>query len=1055
MQIAQLVEWLDQPHTAAETLQAWGLTDTHKAHANLLGISHSGLTLDLLANLCDQLSVHLPQVSDPDMALNNLERFIRASRSPLSLGGLLERDLETLPTLLTILSASQHFSDLLVRDPESFDLLRVTDGQPVARDVLVREICSEVAALVDERAVMTALRRFKQRETLRIAYGDLVKKQRIEVVVKQISFLADAICEAAVQAARRKLEKDRGTPRRRDGAPAQFVALALGKLGGVELNYSSDIDLVFLYDGEGQTDGERATDNVEFFDRVAKQTIKLLTETTEQGIAYRVDMRLRPEGAQGPIVMSREAALHYYDIFGRTWERQTYVKARPLAGDIELGKQFLAQLEPWIYRRYLTLADITGIKALKRRIEHRAEREGADARDVKTGHGGIRDVEFVIQFLQLLNGGDLPKIRVPGTLDAIAQLEQAGCLTWQERSILEENYAFLRKIEHRLQIMFDLQTHMLPASDDEQRKLAVRMGYDAGSRKGEGGDGNAAASPLASFKQDYQTKTELNRKILDHLLHSAFGDDGEAEPEIDLVLDPSPSEEAIRATLGKYGFEDIPDAYQNLMALATEKVAFLSTRRCRHFLASIAPRLLTAVAATPDPDFTLLSLSQVSDSIGGKGVLWELFSFNPPSLRLYVMLCASSPYLAGILTSNPGMIDELMDSLVLDKLPTLAQLKETLADLCRAAEDIDPILHSFKHSQHLRVGVRDILGKEDLAGSHLALADIAETCIEQIAEREYERLVEKHGEPIIVNRAREGQVSEFVILALGKLGAREPNYHSDLDLVFLYEADGSTRHRQRSRRDASTTNQHFFSQLAQRIVKTASQLGPFGKLYDVDTRLRPTGRSGPLAISFDEFARYFAEGTGQLWERQSLTKSRPIYGSALGRDAARDVVYGAITAYPWQPEFADEIRRMRHRLEETATGRNLKRGVGGTVDIEFIVEMLQLKHAADHRDVLATGTLGAIAALAERGLLAEEDASFLHTSYRFLRSIEARIRLMNTTARHDLPEDEQELKRLAYLFQYPSAEELRQDAEHFTRENRRRFEAIFDREGTQVGAEVG
>jgi glutamate-ammonia-ligase adenylyltransferase len=400
------------------------------------------------------------------------------------------------------------------------------------------------------------------------------------------------------------------------------------------------------------------------------------------------------------------------------------------------------------------------------------------------------------------------------------------------------------------------------------------------------------------------------------------------------------------------------------------------------------------------------------------------------------------------------MIDELMDSLVLDKLSTLEQLQAMLAELCRAAEDIDPILHSFKNSQHLRVGVRDILGKEDLVGSHRALADIAETCLTQIAEREYEKLVEKHGEPIIVNRPREGQVSEFVILALGKLGAREPNYHSDLDLVFLYEADGTTRHRQRSRRDAATTNQHFFSQLAQRIVKSASQLGPFGKLYDVDTRLRPTGRSGPLALSFVEFERYFAEGPAQLWERQALTKSRAIYGSAAARDSAEDLVYAAITMHPWQPEFADEIRSMRRRMEETATERNLKRGVGGTVDIEFIVEMLQLKYAADHPSVLATGTLGGIAALSELRLLPEEDASFLHTSYRFLRSIEARIRLMNATARHDIPEDDQELRKLAYLFQYPSADELRQDAEHFTRENRRRFEQIFDREGTQAGVVV-
>jgi glutamate-ammonia-ligase adenylyltransferase len=276
-----------------------------------------------------------------------------------------------------------------------------------------------------------------------------------------------------------------------------------------------------------------------------------------------------------------------------------------------LGQQFLSQLEPWIYRRYLSRADITGIKALKRRIEQRVRREGNDERNVKTGHGGIRDIEFVIQFLQLLNGGDLPTIRTGNTLVGIARLEQEGCLTWQERSLLEENYAFLRKLEHRLQIMFDLQTHTLPEDEKELRRVAIRMGYTDKSD-------NLA---LAQFKTDLKAKTELNRRILDHLLHDAFKDDESARPESDLVLDPEPSSETVQDVLGRYKFRDVQDAYTNLMALGTEKISFLSTRRCRHFLASIAPHLLQAIAATPDPDATLVSLSKVSDSLGGKGVL--------------------------------------------------------------------------------------------------------------------------------------------------------------------------------------------------------------------------------------------------------------------------------------------------------------------------------------------------------------------------------------------------------------------------------------------------
>ena len=238
--------------------------------------------------------------------------------------------------------------------------------------------------------------------------------------------------------------------------------LGLGKLGGVELNYSSDIDLIFLYEEDGQTDARRTVSNHEYFERLAKELIRLLTEPTDLGTAYRVDLRLRPEGSRGPLTLSFENTLSYYDVKGRTWERQAFVKARPIAGDLDLGRDLLARLEPWIYRKYLSLADITGIKSLKRRIEQRVEREGGDLRNVKTGQGGIRDIEFVIQFLQLLNGGALPEVRTGNTLDAIARLEQAGCLTPDERAKLEDNYSMLRKLEHRLQIMFDLKTHLLP-----------------------------------------------------------------------------------------------------------------------------------------------------------------------------------------------------------------------------------------------------------------------------------------------------------------------------------------------------------------------------------------------------------------------------------------------------------------------------------------------------------------------------------------------------------------------------------------------------------------
>jgi glutamate-ammonia-ligase adenylyltransferase len=443
---------------------------------------------------------------------------------------------------------------------------------------------------------------------------------------------------------------------------------------------------------------------------------------------------------------------------------------------------------------------------------------------------------------------------------------------------------------------------------------------------------------------------------------------------------------------------------------------------------------LAAIAETPDPDATLVNLSRVSDSLGGKAALWELFSSNRPSLNLYVTLCAACPYLSGILTSNPGMIDELLDSLLVGKLPGLASLVQSLDELTRNAEDQAPILHSFKASQHLRVGVRDILGKDDVQATHAELSDVAEACLKKITEMEYARLSERRGAPQVgeplglptdegsalayldwhPGKHRIETPCEFIVLALGKLGGREPNYHSDLDIVFLYEADGHTASVRRGQSD-STTNNHFFSELGQRIIKRMTEFGPFGRLYDVDMRLRPTGKSGALAVSLPGFVRYFYEGGAQLWERQALCKARVIVSSSEIAQRTMEAVTAALYFKPWQRADVAEIRDMRMKLEETASRQNLKRGPGGTMDTEFLVQMLQLKHGSELPAIRQTGTLLALEALAAAHVLSDDHAAALKGAYRLQRSVEARLRLMDASGRHEFPTDVRELGKLAFL----------------------------------------
>ncbi len=1029
---------IDDPAAAIAWGREAGLTDPAAAHRALTALAAHGLTFDLIDSLGERLAALLPAASDPDRVLVALERFIAAVRSPLSTATLFDRDPESLGVLVAIFSASPFLAETVIGDPEAWEEVRLGRGRPEKKEALAAMLAAEIGGSDDPDVVRAALRRFRRRQLLRVAYGDIVGGQRLEIVTGQLSHVADCVVEVALATAVRQVTRQRGTPRGLDGRPATIAAVALGKLGGSELNYSSDIDLVFVHSADGRVVGSKPCTNQEFFDRVVQETVRLITSPSPAGGGLRVDLRLRPHGSAGPASLALDAMLQYYDQLGRTWERQAWVKARAIAGDIALASRLVAELEPWVYRRWLTRADISGIKALKRRIERRAIRAGTDGADVKEGRGGIRDVEFTIQFLQLLAGGDNPAVRSGNTLEAIRRLAAAGSLTDQERAILEKTYTLLRTVEHRIQVLYDRQAHAVPRDDLELGRLAVRCGAPAGAEGRE------------RFRAELADATDVNRRILDHLLHDAFPDDADPEPEVDLVLDPDPPADTVHAVLGGHGFRDVPAAARALASLAEERVRFLSTRRCRHFLAAIAPRLLAAVGRTPDPDATLATLVDVADSLGGKGVLWELFSFNPPSLDLTVRLCASSPFLARLLVTNPGMIDELLDSLLIERLPTAAQLEVNLAELCRGAADLAPILHAFRASQQLRVGVRDMLGRQDAETTTTALSAIAETLVQQVVAAEETRLVERLGQPMAGDGPGAGQPAGPIVLAMGKFGGRELNYASDLDVVFLYDHDGASLPRRRTA--AGTSNTHFFGELAQRTMRVFNEFGPQGRLYEMDSRLRPSGRSGPPATSLAEFARYFApDGPAAVWERQALVKARVVAGSPPAAAAAEQVIEAATYGRRWTAEEVESIRRMRYRMEEGAKTSNLKRGPGGVVDIEFIVQMLQLVHGGRLPAVRSTETLAGLVALHAAGLVSDERRQFLERAYRTLRSIEGRLRLLDAVGRHDFPSVPDEQRKLAHLLGYERPDDLVRDVQAVTARTRAEFERIFNETETALG----
>lgn len=993
---------------------------------------------DRFAELGPYLTRLLARSADPDLALNHLERVLGTGHGVAQLPALLANGGRGLEGLLQLLAVSQFFADTFVTYPEAFDLIRTVPRRNPSTDELTAELKAIVDVCTDDPATLLAFRRFRHLHMLRIGANDILRDRSLEEVTRELARVADSSIKIALATAMKTVGKRFGTPMA-GGVPARIAGFAFGKLGGDELNYSSDIDLMFVYDRDGETNKKAAAiTNAEFFSRVVTELVRLLSSVTDRGFAYRVDLRLRPEGKAGPLARSLDSTVSYYDLRGRTWERQALIKLRPMAGDRELRKEVMTAIEPFVYRKYFSFSEINEVKALKRKMEQHATRSGVDDTDVKTGRGGIRDVEYTVQFLQLLNGGDLPAVRQRNTLLALDALEIAGCLTPQETYLLSDAYRFLRRTEHRLQLLFDWQTHKLPTTVDGLRTLARRMGYQSrGQGSGAGGqetretDGlprpdveradapqlapqkrspldevqeptldtrQLLIDPLDLFLKDFHDKTATNRAILDHLLHQTFANDaGGSEPESDLILDPDADDATVRAVLKKYPFRDVKAAYQNLNRLAQEAVPFLSHRRCRHFLASIAAPLLKAVAETPDPDGTLNNLERVTASLGAKAVLYELFSFNPPSLKLYVDICASSPYLSGILTSNPGMIDELLDSLVLDQPRTGTEVKAELAELLRGASDVDPILHSFQDKELLRIGVQDLLGKADIRTTTAELSELAEAILNAVFDLTEPAVRAKLGDP----------GGSYAVLGLGKLGGREISYHSDLDVVLVYSGEGTDR-------------QHYYTTLAQRAIQLAGRPGPLGKLYEVDMRLRPTGKSGSLALSADEFKRYFG-CTAQVWERLALTRARVVRGDPDCSDklmaCVREAVVGSCDSVP-----TAEVAAMRAKLEGAANPRSLKRGRGGLADVEFAVQLLQLRHGRRHPAVLKANVWEALDALAAAGLLSEPNCAALRDGYSFLRFVEARLRIVTDRPLTEVPENADDLAKLARRSGFASAE---------------------------------
>jgi len=813
----------------------------------------------------------------------------------------------------------------------------------------------------DFEGMQRMLRLVRHREMLRVGLRDLTRRATLASVVRELTRLADALLQSALAFCDRMLAARFGAP-----LGGRFCVVAMGKLGACELNYSSDVDLIFAYDDEGP--GAAAQDLAVQAAKLAAATMRALSEVTVHGFAFRTDANLRPDGRAGPLSASVGAMERYYERAGQTWERAALIKARPCAGGPDVGRGLLDRLRPFVWPRSLDMAAVESIAAMKRRVD--AARAALPGDSVKLGRGGIREVEFHAQAMQLLHGGRLPALRVRGTLEALDALVYAGLLPAADRDALSRAYVFLRDVEHRLQLPGDRQTHELPAPSDARARL--RLARLMGCADAAGLD-----AALAGHRDAVHDRF---RRLL-----GTAADEHPHRPEVALAISGDAGDDERDRALSSMGFSDAVLARTALDRLARRVDGAFSARgRERH--PGLAERLLEAMADSPAPDQALARFLEVTAPLWAPASVDALFAANFATARLLLLLFATSEALTRDFQLHPETLDALVrrDAAALrrDRASLAAEVRDRLAH-APDAEAALGVLRRVRHEEALRVGLHDLAGRLDDSAVGQQLTTAAEVLLEEALRLAREEVAARWGEP---------SPAPLAVLGLGSLGARELRYQSDLDLVFVHDASGATSGGDRGSVEAA----EWASRVAQRLLSSLTMPMVEGALYRVDSRLRPSGSQGPLVASVASLGAYHAVGRpsgarqAALWERQALLRARPVAGDvALGERVVREVLDPAVYERPMPSGAAAQIAAMRRRLD-APVGMSIdpRRAPGGILDVEFAVQFLQLRHR-----VRAVSTREALPRLVDVGALSQDDAAALSAAHERLRRVESRLRL--------------------------------------------------------------
>ncbi len=845
---------------------------------------------------------------------------------------------------------------------------------------------------IDDNQLMKQLRAFRHQQMMRIAWRDLMNLADTRETLRNLTDLAEVCVDQTLELIYQDQCKQLGVPTDRQGNAQRMVVLGMGKLGGYELNFSSDIDLIFCFPEEGEVQGGRSLANSQFFIRLGQRFIKLLNDVTADGFVFRVDMRLRPYGDSGPLVMSHGAMEQYYQTQGRDWERYAMIKARVIGGDRVEGQAIMDMLRPFVFRRYLDFGAFESIREMKAMIDTEIRRKG-NLNNIKLGSGGIREIEFVGQTFQLIRGGGEPELQIRGIVDVLKLLAEKQYLQDSEAESLLKSYDFLRRLENRLQMFADAQIHLLPETEEQQASMALAMGYDDWAR----------------LLEDCNRHRQAVHQSFVQLLHETGENAKKAHSEgsFNDIWQLSEDAETIIEQLQKQGMAEADQVYHQLHQFKASSTLRGITATGRQRLDMLMPDLLRQLVEYSNTSQLLQRLLSLLQAILRRSVYLSLLNEYPNALKQLLALCAASPWIASLLSRYPVLLDELLDSRHLYQLKTREELAQELDQLLQQVSDDEEQqierLRKFKQAQVLRIAAMDIHGVLEVFEVSDQLTQIAEVLLAKVKSLAWASMVAKHGKPVCIVDG-ESCYPDMGIVAYGKMGGQELSYGSDLDLVFLHNSRGE---RQQTEGERSLDNSSFFARMAQRIIHLLSVQTANGRLYEIDMRLRPDGNAGMLVSNLNAYEIYQRD-KAWTWEHQALVRARIVCAEThLNSEFAR--IRRSILMQPRDKiALAKDVVEMRRKMRDAlgskagASKFHLKQDQGGVVDIEFIAQFGVLSSASQQAVLTEhTATRQILRLLAETHVLSEDQASQLVHCYREYRICSHQLALQEKSSQLD------------------------------------------------------